>query len=434
MSTIPFESLPGADLVVEAEYEGGRAGTAADDPLARLVPGVGNQGGFRYAGSRKTRALRAVVLYTSGADTDWPDALDRETGLFTYFGDNRVPGNELHATPRGGNDILRACFSDLHAGGGVRSRIPPFFVFTKASPAGGRSVRFLGLAVPGGQDLLAADDLVAIWRTARDRRFQNYRATFTILDVASVPRSWLTEVLAGDPLGRSCPAPFRRWVEDGVYTPLAAPRVIQHRTREQQTPDKVGAALVNEIYEHFRADPHEFEKCAVELWRMQAEGAITPVATRRSVDGGRDAFGWYHLGPAADRIRLEWSLEAKLYAPTHGANVKETARLISRLRHREFGVFVTTSYIGRQAYEEMRGDGHPIIVISGRDIAELLRSRGFSTPAAVRRWLEGAFPKLPSGLERSHDAHESVDAREPRLELDAGSGKAPRRGHRRTPG
>jgi Phage integrase family len=51
-----------------------------------------------------------------------------------------------------------------------------------------------------------------------------------------------------------------------------------------------------------------------------------------------------------------WSLEAKRYKPGGGgAGVKDTSRLISRLRHREFGVFVTTSHVGRQAYEEIRG-------------------------------------------------------------------------------
>lgn len=393
-NSIAFADLTTADLTVDAVYQGGTNGTVADDPLGKLLPGVGNQGGFRAAGSRKKRELRSVVLYSSGVDPDWPDALDIETGLFTYFGDNRVPGNELHATPRGGNDILRWCFSHLHTES--RATVPPFFIFTKANPGPGRSVRFLGLAVPGAQDVQASDDLVAIWRTAKERRFQNYRATFTILDVASVPRSWIAELAGGEILGASCPEPYRRWVEHGTYEALASPRVIQSRTKEQQTPaTSGGAALVQVIYDYFRDDPHAFEACAVDLWKMQAKESITFVATRPSVDGGRDAFGWYYLGPEADRIRLEWSLEAKLYAPANGVGVAETSRLISRLRHREFGVFVTTSYVSRQAYEELRGDQHPVVVICGRDIAELLKTHGYGTAAAVRAWLDGAYPKMP---------------------------------------
>ncbi len=81
---IPFEKLADSDLIVEAVYKGGSAGHVGDDPLGKLVP-VGNQGGFRYAGSPKNDDLRLVVLYTSGGDRDWPDALDRETGLVTWW-------------------------------------------------------------------------------------------------------------------------------------------------------------------------------------------------------------------------------------------------------------------------------------------------------------------------------------------------------------
>lgn len=90
-NTVRFDQLTSADLRVDAVYEGGTAGNVGDDPIGRLVP-VGNQGGFRYAGSPKDDDLRMVVLYTSGANADWPDVVDRETGLFTYFGDNREPG------------------------------------------------------------------------------------------------------------------------------------------------------------------------------------------------------------------------------------------------------------------------------------------------------------------------------------------------------
>ncbi len=390
---IAFDKLAVADLRVEAIYEGGTAGTVADDPLGKLVP-VGNQGGFRYAGSIKDGDLRVVVLYTSGADRDWPDTLDRETGRFTYYGDNREPGKELHDTSRGGNSILRSCFHRLHGVPSARDKIPPFLLFNKANPALGRDVRFLGLAVPGAPDLQPADDLVAVWRTSRGERFQNYRARFTILDVGTVPRAWLEELAVGELIGPECPDPYRKWVQTGNYTPLESPRTIQHRSKVQQQPEsQADAALVAAIYEYFVDDPYAFEACAIELWSMQAKESVSFIATRRSADGGRDAYGWYHLGPTADRIRLEWSLEAKLYAPDNPAGVKETSRLISRLRHREFGVFVTTGYLGKQAYEEIRGDLQPIVVICGRDIADILKHHGYATPAAVVSWLKASFPK-----------------------------------------
>jgi hypothetical protein len=72
--------------------------------------------------------------------------------------------------------------------------------------------------------------------------------------------------------------------------------------------------------------------------------------------------------------------------------VRETSRLISRLRHRQFGILLTTSLISKQAYEEIREDGHPIILICGRDIAQLLSNKGISTKDKVKEWLAHEFP------------------------------------------
>jgi len=58
-----FDELSLADLVVDAIYEGGKKGNATDDPLSRLLKGVGNQGGFRPKSS-KAGITPYVVLYT----------------------------------------------------------------------------------------------------------------------------------------------------------------------------------------------------------------------------------------------------------------------------------------------------------------------------------------------------------------------------------
>jgi hypothetical protein len=82
---VSFDQLAGADLVVDRVYRGGAAGNTSDDPLSKLLP-VGNQGGFRTHGRPVQDTVKLVVLYTSGAEPDWPDALDPYTGTFTYFG------------------------------------------------------------------------------------------------------------------------------------------------------------------------------------------------------------------------------------------------------------------------------------------------------------------------------------------------------------
>jgi hypothetical protein len=179
LKVFKYDELADADLVVDAIYEGAANASVSAEPLSRIIPGIGNMGGFR--GSGRGADKRIVVLYTSGEDTDWPDTIDSSTGQFTYFGDNKSPGFELHETPRGGNRILRRVFGLLHEGA-VRAKIPPFFIFQKyPTDASARSVQFKGVAVPGAPALPATSDLVALWKSTDGARFQNYRAIFTIL-------------------------------------------------------------------------------------------------------------------------------------------------------------------------------------------------------------------------------------------------------------
>jgi hypothetical protein len=384
-----FQELPTADLLVDAVYRGGVIGSAADDPLARLVP-VGNQGGFRFYGKRAIPGCRLIVLFSTFTERDWPDHLDVETGEFTYYGDNRRPGHELHDTPRGGNLLLRACFGAIHSDPPRRAEIPPVLIFSRAGA--NRDVKFRGLAVPGATGLEASDDLVAIWRTSGDQRFQNYRAQFTVLDVPMIHRRWVADILGGAHDSANAPAAWRTWLTTGNRQALRAPRNRSYRSKAEQLPrSPEDATLVERIYKHFRDDPVLFEACAVELVRMLAPNIIDCDLTRPWVDGGRDAIGFYRIGPPADPIRVEFALEAKCYAMDHGVGVEDSSRLISRLRFRQFGILVTTSWVHHQAYREIRDDGHPVVIVSARDVVELIRRKGLSTEAELTRWLETRF-------------------------------------------
>jgi hypothetical protein len=389
---VPFAALVTADLHVDGVYEGGTSGNVSDDPIQRLLP-VGNQGGFRYKGSVQQDDVRLVVLYTSGEDPEWPDAVDPFTGTVTYFGDNKKPGNDLHDTQRRGNEILRVIFDRTHSAASERALVPPVLVFSKGGR--GRDVVFKGLAVPGSPAISPGDDLVAVWRTVRGQRFQNYRATFTILDEAVTARGWIEEILNGAPLGPSCPNSWRIWQERGIYRALVSER-IDTRSRVDQMPATVaGRAIVQRIHHHFNSelnDPARFEHCAVELWRMMAPATGEVDVTRPWRDGGRDAVGNYHLGPPGDRLAVEFALEAKCYGSENSVGVREMSRLISRLRYRQFGVFVTTSHFNDQVYREVRQDQHPVVLICARDIVEILASKGITTESGVRQWLHDRYP------------------------------------------
>jgi hypothetical protein len=387
MQTFAFSDLQSADLVIDAIYQGGRSGNAGDDPFPRLLK-LSNQGGFRYRGS--VGRLEMLVLTSSMSDPDWPDALDPETGVFTYYGDNKRPGRALHETPRNGNELLSRVFQATHEGAEGRRSVPPIMVFGNTGEW--RDVRFLGLAVPGTADLRASEDLVAIWRTAGGRRFQNYRARFTVLDASVISRAWIADILEGNPNTANAPAPWLAWVKTGHARPLTARRSVEYRGKTEQLPkEALGVSVVKTIHAFFSDRPHGFEACAAAIAKMMLPEIAALDLTRPSRDGGRDAVGQLRIGRGTTSILVDFALEAKCYGSSNSVGVREMSRLISRLRHRQFGVLVTTSYVDVQAYREIKEDGHPIVVISGGDIVDLLKLNGHGSVEAVAAWLQTEF-------------------------------------------
>ncbi len=389
MKEIPVDKLGTSDLMVDAIYQGGRRGNAGDDPLPKLMR-VDSQGGFRYRGKVKGK-LELLVLTTSMNDPDWPDALDPETGIFTYYGDNKKPGRDLHDTGRDGNLILRTIFEDARAGHYGRDTVPPIFLF--ASGGVSRDVRFLGLAVPGASDLDASEELVALWRSIKGERFQNYRARFTVLDAAQISRAWLESIITGRPDHLLAPVAWQTWRRTGRRKALIAVRTLEYRSRAEQLPeDKDSQAVVAAIRKHFDGRPHAFEHCAAALARLMIPDIAGLDVTRPSRDGGRDAVGQLRVGSGRSGILVDFALEAKCYTPPTAVGVRDMSRLISRLRHRQFGVIVTTSCVDLQAYKEIKEDQHPILVIAAQDIVELLRRNGRGSLDSVRAWLNEEFP------------------------------------------
>ncbi len=160
------------------------------------------------------------------------------------------------------------------------------------------------------------------------------------------------------------------------------------RSKQQQLPETAElGAYTKLVHEFFKENPYAFERCAMELARLFMPAIRNWELTRPWRDGGRDALGTYRIGHGAGAIDVEFAMEAKCYAMENGVGIRPLSRLISRLRHRQFGILVTTSYLDSQAYQELVQDSHPVVVISARDIAAKLKER-FGSLDNVKTWLE----------------------------------------------
>ena len=391
---VSFENLANADLVVDTVYKGGTVSGKGSEVLSKLMPGCSNSGGFRKVLRKDGSGLPAyVVLYTSMQELAWPDYLDEETGIFRYYGDNRSPGKTILDTPRKGNQLLEFVFDCLNSRDGSIKNIPPFFIFKKTGC--GWDVKFLGLAAPGNPKISPDKDLVAFWRTMNEERFQNYEAYFTVLETQeAIDRRWLHALVYDHENSlQFAPETWKRFMQKGRngIVPLIAKKIIDVPTKyDQLQSDNEGQICLQRIREYYKQFPQGFENCAKDLLEKIDDKFQDFELTRPWRDGGRDALGYYVISPggkANSPLRIDCALEAKCYSEKNSVGVREMSRLISRIRYRQFGVMLTTSYVDNQAYREVVEDGHPILIVTATDIAQTLR-RNSITSENIDEWLD----------------------------------------------
>ena len=201
MNIIDFNKLNKSDLIKDCICKGGDANNLSSEPISKILP-VGNQSGIRFAGTSEQPSL--VVLYSTFSDIDWPDLINGD--LVTYYGDNKEPGREIHETL--GNRLFRGIFNNLHLN--RKNEVPPIFLFSKGSTGFDRI--FKGLLVPGSTNHLETEDLIAIWKTQNNQRFQNYKAIFTLLPVQIIIRKWINDIVSGNKMSQNSPKEWRIWI------------------------------------------------------------------------------------------------------------------------------------------------------------------------------------------------------------------------------
>jgi hypothetical protein len=390
MKNVSYYEIEFNKLVIDCAYEDSRqpGSPLGGQPLLKLFPGIGNMKGIRVAGRKPHWTL--YVLTSTEREPDWPDVLDESSGTLTYWGDNRTPGRELHDAA--GNQMFREIFERSSGFGTKREMVPPGFYFTPGEQ--GRDVVFRGLVVPKTVQSDNTDDLIAVWRSTNGKRFQNYRAKFSVIDASEIDLRWISSILSGNEKPELAPQAWTNWIKTGKIQVLEAPRTLEYRKKFQQIPEDLSEIeMLKLIHSYFEKNDSLFEHFATAIWRISDSRVSAWEVTRPTRDGGRDAIGKYLIGPDSEPITLDWALEAKRYDPGKtSVGVADLSRLISRLRFRQFGILVTTSFVSDQAYREIREDQHPIVVLAGTDIVSILKQSGISTLPVLKDWLKVNFP------------------------------------------
>jgi hypothetical protein len=258
---------------------------------------------------------------------------------------------------------------------------------------------FRGVCAPGAFHLGKGEGLIAVWRSLDAHRFQNYLATFTILDIPVISRKWIQALESGESAESEAPVVWNMWLKSGLYRPLRAKPLTHIRSIEDQLPaDDSKKALLFKLYRYFNAAPACFAYFAADLYRMANPRVIVERISRSAVDDGYEVIGWHQLGLDADPVCIEFILAGKCYNPGLGqrkrksVGVKELSRLICRMKDRQIGIMLTTSIVTEQAYQETRRNQLPIIFLCGSDIVDMLYARGIRSVKMLKGWLAEAYP------------------------------------------
>jgi hypothetical protein len=95
--------------------------------------------------------------------------------------------------------------------------------------------------------------------------------------------------------------------------------------------------------------------------------------------------------------------------------------LILRLRRRPFAVLITTSYVHAQAHQEIRQDGHPVVILAGRNLVEILKkAAGQLLPRSAVSSARGARCRKRLTTNADHNGIRGMP-----ISADRGSGGCP---------
>lgn len=144
------------------------------------------------------------------------------------------------------------------------------------------------------------------------------------------------------------------------------------------------------IRDHYNGYKQGVEECATSIVCKLDSNFQDFVLTRPWRDGGRDVIGHYAIstgGKINPALKMDCALKAKYDSTQNSVGVREMSRLISRIRYRQFGIMVTTSFVNKQAYGEVVEDEHPILIIAASDIAGVLRNNAINS-SNINEWLD----------------------------------------------
>lgn len=179
------------------------------------------------------------------------------------------------------------------------------------------------------------------------------------------------------------PKEWKEWIQTGNLERVRRRvygRSTTKRKEQLPAPGSVDDRVLHQIYDYYHAKDKikahsgdfEFEGLAKEVTRLIIGDACHDGwVTKSSGDGGYDFVLRVDIGTKGiSQVRQVVLGQAKCYKLTHGINGEAIDRVVARLKRGWIAAFVTTSFFSDQSQREILADDYPIMLISGKQVAQ----------------------------------------------------------------
>ena len=340
----------------------------------------------------------AFVFYSTNQKRDsasnpWMDVIDADRGYALYHGDNRHP----HRAPqdaRGNRQFMAVV--EQYSDPTLRNAAPPVLLFedhvVDNRTKGFR--RFSGFGVPTNVHVQA--------QASQEGHFANLAIELTLFGLDAEQGlfdwSWIDDrrdgLLKLSDANRRAPKSWQTWVQGGAYE-LDRVRRNVLRTRVLSPTDQRDLkvddrAILERVHTHYSSSPHHFEGLASFVAQhLLGTKCTRGWVTRRSGDGGIDFVNRLEVGTGFSTASLVVLGQAKVLHPERGTvSGSDLARVTARLQRGWLGVFVTTGTFTKQAQVELDVDGYPIVLVNGKQLAQVLQKEMAETGLGLEMILE----------------------------------------------
>ena len=335
------------------------------------------------------KRIPAIIISSSPhkARTDatpWEDDFDPDYGRIKYYGDAK--DNSVRAADWPGNSLLLDLFSIYSSPDETERMLKGVpLIFLKRVEYDGRkkgNLMFQGFGVIQSVQLVTQFD-----PKLSTPYFSNYVFDMCVFSMKDENEyfswDWINArrdpKLSTEEANKKAPVAWKKWIKNGstglykVRRNIASTRII---STQEQMPEKGSREeeILKTIYQYYEGKKHTFELLAMrvtqEIFEESGVKFYPGWITGKSGDRGIDFVARMDISSQISALKIVILGQAKcekLDKPTGGVHI---ARTVARLKRGWFGVYVTTSYFSDNVQLEVLDDQYPIMLVSGKRIAE----------------------------------------------------------------